>query len=50
MTKFCQYFFWGGGVVETQAKTVGNLELEWIRLKEELQGNNKAMHTHHHQG
>jgi hypothetical protein len=35
-----------GGVVETQAKRVGNLELELIRLKEELQGNNKAMpHT-----
>ncbi len=32
--------------METQAKRVGNLELELIRLKEELQGNNKAMpHT-----
>jgi hypothetical protein len=36
--------------VETQVKRVGNLELELIRLKEELKGNNKAMHTHHHQG
>jgi hypothetical protein len=45
---FVNNFFWG--IVETQVKRVGNLELELIRLKEELQGNNKAMHTHHHQG